>query len=46
MLSTLPEQMAVRLNFSDTSYMCRYFRKRTGMSISDYRNDCNQNKPG
>lgn len=40
------EQMAVRLNFSDTSYMCRYFRKRTGMSISDYRNDCNQNKPG
>lgn len=31
------EQMAVRLHFPDTSYMCRYFKKRTGMSISEYR---------
>lgn len=38
-------QMADHLHFADTSYMCRYFRKRTGMSISDYRNGCNLNKP-
>lgn len=31
-------QMAQRLHFPDTSYMCRYFRKRTGMSLSEYRN--------
>lgn len=31
------EQMAIRLHFPDTSYMCRYFKKRTGMSISGFR---------
>lgn len=31
------EQMAILLNFTNTSYMCRYFKKRTGMSISEYR---------
>ena len=33
-------QMAIRQHFPDTSYMCRYFRKRTGMSISEYRKSC------
>ena len=31
------EQMATRLHFPDTSYMCRYFKKRIGMTISAYR---------
>lgn len=31
------EEMAVRLHFPDTSYMCRYFKKHTGMAISEYR---------
>ena len=33
-------QMAIHLHFSDTSYMCRYFKKRAGTSISDYRKSC------
>lgn len=33
-------QMAIHLHFPDTSYMCRYFKKRTGVSISDYRKTC------
>lgn len=32
------DQIALRLHFPDTSYMCRYFRKHTGLSPSDYRN--------
>lgn len=31
-------QIALHLHFPDTSYMCRYFRKRTGLSLSDIRN--------
>lgn len=31
------EQMALHLHFPDTSYMCRFFRKQTGMSLSEYR---------
>lgn len=31
------EQMACHLNFPDTSYMCRFFRRQTGMSFSEYR---------
>lgn len=31
------EQIANHLHFSDTSYMCRYFRRQTGLSLSEYR---------
>lgn len=31
------EQMAAHLHFPDTSYMCRFFRRQTGMSLSEYR---------
>lgn len=31
------DQIAIRLHFPNTSYMCRYFKKYTGMSISEYR---------
>ena len=41
-------QIAPRLHFPDTSYMCRYFKKHTGMTLSEYRDncsgpDCNEN---
>ncbi len=32
------KEIAKRLNFEDTSYMCRFFKRRTGMSFSEYRN--------
>lgn len=32
------EQIALQLHFPDTSYMCRYFKRHTGMSLSAYRN--------
>lgn len=31
------EQVAHRLYFNNTSYMCRFFRKRTGISLSEFR---------
>ena len=31
------EQIALYLHFPDTSYMCRFFRKHTGRSLSEYR---------
>lgn len=31
------EQLARLLHFPDTSYMCRYFRRQTGRSLSEYR---------
>lgn len=31
------EQIAGELNFADTSYMCRYFRRYTGVSMGEYR---------
>lgn len=31
------EQIALHLHFPDTSYMCRFFRKQTGLSLSEYR---------
>lgn len=31
------EQMAARLHFPDTSYMCRYFKKHTGVTVSEFR---------
>lgn len=30
-------EIADRLNFPDQSYLGRYFRRQTGMSLSDYR---------
>ncbi|MDY0154254.1 MAG: helix-turn-helix transcriptional regulator [Prevotella sp.] len=30
-------QIAHKLNFTDSSYLCRYFRKHTGMSTSEFR---------
>lgn len=30
-------QIADRLHFPDTSYMCRFFRKQTGLSLSEFR---------
>lgn len=30
-------QIATELHFPDTSYMCRFFRKQTGQSLSEYR---------
>lgn len=31
-------EIAVRLQYEDPSYMCRFFRKRTGMTLTDFRN--------
>lgn len=31
------EQIALSLHFPDTSYMCRFFRRQTGCSLSEYR---------
>lgn len=31
------EQIADYLHFSDASYMCRFFRRQTGQSLSEYR---------
>jgi len=31
--------IAAALNFEDASYMCRYFRRLTGLSPADYRNN-------
>lgn len=31
------EQIALHLHFPDTSYMCRFFRRQTGFSLSEYR---------
>lgn len=31
------KSIAGEMNFEDTSYMCRYFRRQTGMSPMDYR---------
>lgn len=33
------KRIAEELHFEDASYMCRYFRRLTGMSPADYRND-------
>lgn len=30
-------QIAAHLHFPDTSYMCRFFRRQTGCSLSEYR---------
>lgn len=35
--SMTTKQIASYLNFPDTSYMCRYFRRQTGLSLSEYR---------
>ena len=32
------KQIAERLHYDDPSYMCRIFRKHTGMSPIEYRN--------
>lgn len=37
------KEIAASLNFEDTPYMCRYFRQRTGLSPTEYRN--NSTKP-
>lgn len=31
------EQIAAYLHFPDPSYMCRFFRRQTGLSLSEYR---------
>lgn len=31
------KQLASHLHFPDTSYMCRFFRRQTGLSLSEYR---------
>lgn len=31
------KEIAERLNFDDPSYMCRYFKRQTGVSLSAYR---------
>lgn len=37
------KNIAAELNFEDVSYMCRFFRKRVGVSPSEYRNCNNYN---
>lgn len=32
------KEIAEQLHFEDTSYMCRYFKRHTGISLSEYRN--------
>ena len=31
------EQIADKLHFDDPSYLCRYFRRETGISLTTYR---------
>lgn len=38
------KQIAERLHFEDPSYLCRVFRKQTGMSPIQYRNHLRNNK--
>ena len=33
------KRIAEELHFEDASYMCRYFRRLTGVSLADYRNE-------
>ncbi|MDD6517393.1 MAG: helix-turn-helix domain-containing protein [Prevotella sp.] len=33
------EQIAKELHFPDTSYMCRYFRRKTGRALDEYRKE-------
>lgn len=33
------KEIAAMLHFEDTPYMCRYFRQRTGLSLTEYRNN-------
>lgn len=35
------EQIASHMHFADTSYLCRFFRKYTGLSLSEYRAQSN-----
>lgn len=35
------KNIAVKLNFDDPSYMCRFFRRMTGMSPMEFRNKTN-----
>lgn len=36
--TSLPlKEIAAVMHFPDTSYMCRYFRRKTGMSFKEYR---------
>lgn len=32
------KNIAAKLNFDDPSYMCRFFRKMTGVSPMEYKN--------
>ncbi len=38
------KQISTYLHFPDSSYMCRYFRKRTGLSPMEYRNSLFQSE--
>ncbi|WP_272690014.1 helix-turn-helix domain-containing protein [Providencia sp. PROV152] len=31
------KEVAVLLNFEDTSYLCRYFKRHTGVTLSHFR---------
>ncbi|MBC5633202.1 helix-turn-helix domain-containing protein [Parabacteroides hominis] len=31
------KEIAEQLHFEDTSYMCRYFKRHTGIPLSEYR---------
>lgn len=33
-------QIAADLHFADTSYLCRFFRRHTGLSLTEYRKSC------
>ena len=35
------KHIATKLNFDAPSYMCRFFKKQTGMSPLEYRNNAN-----
>lgn len=35
--------IATRLHFEDASYLCRYFRRQTGLSPEAYRNSVREN---
>ncbi|MBO1929875.1 AraC family transcriptional regulator [Providencia rettgeri] len=32
------KQIADELNFEDTSYLCRYFKRHTGMTLTGFKN--------
>lgn len=38
------KEIAEKMNFDDASYMCRFFKRHTGVSFTTYRNQISRSK--